>query len=197
MTVSTPSARDRLIDSMRDSLQRRGLHGVGLTEVLNAAQAPKGVMYYHFPGGKTELAVAAIHATVDGITTRLDAMLCDAGDPFDAMERWLASASRQLQRSSFERGCPLATVSLESTADDVEIRAALADAFARLRLVVANAMVRIGIDETQSAGLAALIVAAYEGGLIQSRVAQTAEAMTQVNAALMTAVRAMAKGAPE
>ena len=180
---------------MRDSLQRRGLHGVGLTEVLDGAHAPKGVMYYHFPGGKNELAVAAIHATVDDITTRLDAMLSDASDPFDAMERWLASASRQLERSSFERGCPLATVSLESTADDVEIRSALADAFARLRLVVANAMLRIGVAESDAPGLAALVVAAYEGGLIQSRVAQTSEAMTQVNAALMVAVRAMTRGA--
>ncbi len=177
---------------MRDSLQRRGLHGVGLTEVLEGAHAPKGVMYYHFPGGKTELAVAAIHATVDDITQRLDAMLAEADDPIDAMERWLAGAARQLERSGYERGCPLATVSLETTADDLAIRAALADAFARLRQVVAHALVRMGIDENAAAGLAALVVAAYEGGLMQSRVAQSSEAMRQVNAALIDAVRAMA-----
>ncbi len=188
------SARERLIGSMRDSLQRRGLHGGGLTEMLNGAQAPKGVMYYHFPGGKTELAVAAIRSTVDDITARLDVLLSESDDPIDAMHRWLASASRQLERSSFERGCPLATVSLESTAEDVEIRAALADAFARLRLVVEHALVRIGVSDVDAKAMAALVVAAYEGGLIQARVAQTTEAMKQVNAALIIAVRALAKG---
>lgn len=179
---------------MRDSMQRRGLHGVGITEVLDGAHAPKGVMYYHFPGGKTELAIAAIHATVDDITARLDAMLTESTDPVNAMERWLSGAARQLERSSFERGCPLATVSLETTADDVEIRTALADAFARLRLVVSHALARMGLDEATATGLAALVVAAYEGGLIQSRVAQSSEAMTQVNAALIVAVRAITNG---
>ncbi len=167
MTVARPDARTRLVRSMRDGLQRRGLHGTGLTEVLDGAQAPKGVMYYHFPGGKSELAVAAINETVDGIAQRLDLLLAQSNDPFEAMERWLADAARQLERSRFERGCPLATVSLESTADDAVVRAALAAAFARLRLVIERAMDRFGIADAHASALASLVVAAYEGGLMQ------------------------------
>ena len=57
MTKTTP---DKLIDTMIDAMQRKGLHGVGLNELLAAADAPKGSLYHHFPNGKTELSVAAI-----------------------------------------------------------------------------------------------------------------------------------------
>ena len=41
--------RQRLIAEMADLLQRKGFHGFGLNETLSQAQAPKGVLYYHFP----------------------------------------------------------------------------------------------------------------------------------------------------
>src|SRR3990167_3882874 len=50
------STRDKLITAMADALQRKGLHGVGLNELLAQAGAPKGSLYHHFPGGKSELA---------------------------------------------------------------------------------------------------------------------------------------------
>ena len=60
----TPGTRDRLIGAMLQALSTRGLHGVGINELLVAARAPKGVLYHHFPGGKTELAVATIEQLV-------------------------------------------------------------------------------------------------------------------------------------
>jgi TetR/AcrR family transcriptional repressor of lmrAB and yxaGH operons len=41
-----------------------------------------------------------------------------------------------LQESAFERGCPLATVALESAPQDHEIRAALANAFTQVPTAV-------------------------------------------------------------
>lgn len=170
-----PSSRDRLVAAMTDALQRRGLHGMGLTELLAAAHAPKGVLYHHFPGGKSELAVAAIDAAVAWLCRGLDQMLQHRADPLDALRRWLAGAQTQLERSGFESGCPLATVALESTADDVQIRAALAAGFTALRERLAAVLVQAGVLPPRAAGLATLIVAAYEGALIQARVAGNAQ----------------------
>ena len=110
--METTPTRTRLITAMADALQRRGLHGVGLNEILRDAQAPKGVLYHHFPGGKTELAVAAIQAIVARIVASLDQVLATTTDPATAFERWVQGAQRHLAASSFERGCPLATVAL-------------------------------------------------------------------------------------
>jgi TetR/AcrR family transcriptional regulator, lmrAB and yxaGH operons repressor len=40
--------------------RRHGYDGVGLTEILTEAKAPKGSFYHHFPKGKEELGAAAV-----------------------------------------------------------------------------------------------------------------------------------------
>ncbi|NCT99054.1 MAG: TetR/AcrR family transcriptional regulator [Comamonadaceae bacterium] len=183
-------ARERLIAAMTDALRRRGLHGIGLTELLRAAQAPKGVLYHHFPGGKTELAVAAIDQVVGRMTTGLDKLLAGTPDPLLAMRRWIAGATARLQETGFEAGCPLATVALESGPEDRALREALARAFGRVRERIAQGLAGAGLPAERAQGLAALIVAAYEGGLLQSRVAHSIEPMQRAADTLLALLSA-------
>ena len=181
----TPGTRDRLIAAMTDALRRRGLHGIGLNELLQQAGAPKGVLYHHFPGGKTELAIAAIDDVVDRMLAGLEKLLAATPDPLEATRRWMAGATARLQDSGFEAGCPLATVGLESTPDDTALREALASAFARMRDRIARGLVEGGHPDAQAQGIAALIVAAYEGGLLQARVAQNPQPILQATHTLL------------
>ena len=178
---------------MGHALQRRGLHGVGLSEILDGAGTPKGGLYHHFPGGKAELAVAAIEAQVEGICALLDKILPAAPDPVQALELWVHKAQQQLSASHFELGCPLATVALESNADDGAIRAALAAGFAAIRTRLAAALEATGALRN-GAGLATLIVAAYEGALMQARVAGSIEPMTLMGQTLFPLLRAQLQG---
>jgi TetR/AcrR family transcriptional repressor of lmrAB and yxaGH operons len=183
-----PGTRDRLIAAMVHTLQHRGLHGAGLSEILAQAQAPKGVLYHHFPGGKSELAVAAIDSTVSYMCAMLDKLLHSEPDAGAALRVWIGRALRGLDGSGFERGCPLATVALESTAADVAIRQALAAGFAALRGRIAQALMAAGHAEARAQGLAALMVAAYEGGLLQARVANDASPMLQATETLLSLI---------
>ena len=184
-TKDTPTTRERLIAAMSDTLQRRGLHGAGLNELLALAQTPKGVLYHHFPGGKTELAVAAIQAAVAQVGESLRHLMAVKGDLVPALRSWMSGAQRQLERSAFERGCPLATVALESAAEDGAIRSALADAFEAIRGQLAAALVDAGVTEVRAGQLATLIVAAYEGALMQARVAGASRPMSDTAEALL------------
>jgi TetR/AcrR family transcriptional repressor of lmrAB and yxaGH operons len=175
---------------MVDALRRRGLHGIGLTEILQAAGAPKGVLYHHFPGGKTELAVAAIDATVTQIDLALQRLLQRKASPVEALRQWLDAAGQQLQRSGYQSGCPLATVALESTAEDTALREALARGFATLRRRLAEVLMQAGVAGARASGLAALLVAAYEGGLMQARVAGDAQPLRDTTATLLAIVAA-------
>ena len=177
--------RQRLIIAMTDALRRRGLHGSGLTELLAAADAPKGVMYHHFPGGKTELAIAAIEATVANLCAGLEKRLGN-GDPAAALVEWIAHAQKRLDASDYEHGCPLATIALETTNEDGAIRAALAAGFAAIRERIAASLVLAGYETQRADALAALIVAAYEGGLLQARVAASTAPMALVSMALVS-----------
>jgi TetR/AcrR family transcriptional regulator, lmrAB and yxaGH operons repressor len=177
--------RDRLIAAMTDALRRRGLHGIGLTELLQSAGAPKGVLYHHFPGGKTELAIAAIDRVVERMTSGLDQLLATAPDPLAAMRQWIRAATERLQRTGFESGCPLATVARESAPDDKALREALARGFARLRERIAHGLVVAGMPAERATGVATLMVAAYEGGLLQARVAHSIEPVQQITDTLL------------
>jgi TetR/AcrR family transcriptional repressor of lmrAB and yxaGH operons len=187
-TLALPT-RERLVRAMGDALQRRGLHGVGLSEILVDAGTPKGGLYHHFPGGKTELAVAAIQAKVAELCAALDKLLPASPDPVVALELWTGKAQQLLLASGFQRGCPLATVALESDPDDVAIRAALSQGFAAVRLRLADALQASG-KIADASGLAALIVAAYEGALMQARVAGSTEPMELVSRTLFALLRA-------
>lgn len=184
-----PGTRDRLVAAMLDALRTRGYHGAGLTALLAAAQAPKGVLYHHFPGGKAELAVCAIQAVVAKLGADLDQVLQRTGDPVEALGAWMAQAQRVLAGSGFASGCPLATIALESTPDDESIRAALADGFAAIRTRLAVALAGAGMAQEQARGAAALIVSAYEGALVQARVAGSVQAMRDTSEALVGLLR--------
>jgi TetR/AcrR family transcriptional regulator, lmrAB and yxaGH operons repressor len=188
MPTEPSTTRDRLLAAMTDALQRRGLHGVGLTELLQTAQAPKGVLYHHFPGGKTELAVAAIDQAVAEIDAGLQRLLQRPGEPLNALRQWLDRAAQHLQRSGFERGCPLAAVALESTAEDEAIRLALARGFAMLRERLTQVLSQAGVAAARAPGLAALAVSAYEGALMQARVAGNVQALQATTDTLLALV---------
>jgi TetR/AcrR family transcriptional repressor of lmrAB and yxaGH operons len=194
MVDSSLPTRERLVAAMVDALRRRGLHGIGLNEILQSAQAPKGVLYHHFPGGKAELAVAAIDATVAQFDASLQRLMQRQADPVAAMRQWLDAAGLQLQRSGYQAGCPLATVALETTPADTALREALARGFAMLRMRLAALLVHAGVADARAAGLAALVVAAYEGGLMQARVAGDAQSLRHTTETLLAIVAAELPG---
>lgn len=187
--ATEPDTRARLVQAMSRALQQRGYHGVGLAELLDQAGAPKGVLYHHFPGGKQALAVAAVEATAAHIHGSLDRLVAEAADPLPVLAGWLQMAQQQLERSAFERGCPLATVALETTAEDAPLRDALARAFEGIRERLARLLVAAGVAEARAEPLAALVVASYEGALIQARVARSGAPMTAAAGALLTLLR--------
>ena len=194
---SPAGTRDRLIGAMLEALGTRGFHGVGISELLSRAQAPKGVLYHHFPGGKTEWAVAAIETVVVHITGALDDLFARHDDPVQALALWMQQAQSILQGSGFQRGCPLATIALESTTEDTAIRGAVAKGFAAIRDCLKRALVASGIEAQQAAGLSSLIVSAYEGGLIQARVAGSAGPLQDTATTLLDTLAAlMPKGQP-
>jgi TetR/AcrR family transcriptional repressor of lmrAB and yxaGH operons len=71
LTALPPSAeldtRSRILLAGLRLFRKHGYHGVGINEILDLAQAPKGSMYHHFPGGKEAIAVAVIEKLTQDI----------------------------------------------------------------------------------------------------------------------------------
>jgi TetR/AcrR family transcriptional repressor of lmrAB and yxaGH operons len=157
--------------------------------LLASAQTPKGVLYHHFPGGKSELAVKAIEAVAEHLGSSLEKLIQRTADPVEAVTLWMGSAQKMLEKSKFQAGCPLATIALESTGEDAEIRAALNKAFASLRAKISQVLGAVGLPDPAARATASLIVSAYEGALLQSRVAENGDIMRETTEALIGLIR--------
>jgi TetR/AcrR family transcriptional regulator, lmrAB and yxaGH operons repressor len=179
--------RTRLIRAMQIALASKGFHGIGLNELLANADAPKGVMYHHFPGGKAELALAAIEQSTTTMLQQLTKAMHKFEQPADAVAQWFEGAIKNLSQQKYELGCPLATVALETVAADVELRQAIADSFLRIRQALAEALQNASIANSKP--LAALIVSAFEGALMQARVAQSPKPLRDALEALLPMLR--------
>src|SRR3954466_14992321 len=53
-------SRARLVHAAADLLRRQGYAMTGVKEIAVEASAPMGSFYFHFPGGKEELAAEAL-----------------------------------------------------------------------------------------------------------------------------------------
>lgn len=99
--------KDRLIQSAAHMFRRYGYNGVGLNDVLEAAKAPKGSLYHHFPNGKSDLAVAAATWASDGMLRTMAASFEDA-ESFEAGFTTLCHKLAKLfDVSGQSDGCPV------------------------------------------------------------------------------------------
>ncbi|SFD71800.1 TetR/AcrR family transcriptional regulator [Streptomyces aidingensis] len=163
---STPG---RLVTTTAALLRERGFHGAGLTEILTASGVPKGSLYHHFPGGKSELAAEAVRQSAAGMVAALERFADRAGSTGAAVRAFCDRYAEDLAASDFRDGCPLAAVAAESGALHETVRREIG---AAMELLVGTFARRIAAENPahpDPAALAMEIVAAVEGALLLAK----------------------------
>jgi TetR/AcrR family transcriptional repressor of lmrAB and yxaGH operons len=145
----------------------QGYHATGLTQVLAEGGLPKGSLYFHFPGGKEQLAVESVRLSGDELGEGIAAALASTPEPADALDRVLALLGEHLVATDFREGCPVATVALDAAAQSEPIRAACAGVYDSWQDLVAAHLRAAGADDAE--GLATTFVAAVEGAVLLAR----------------------------
>ncbi|WP_280232482.1 TetR/AcrR family transcriptional regulator [Nocardia cyriacigeorgica] len=173
MTPRTDS-RQRFIDAAADLFHTQGYHATGLNQLVSAGGAPKGSLYFHFPGGKEQLAAEALGQSSRQLREILAAAL-EHGD-IDAVFDRLAST---LIDSGFERGCPLASVALDA-ADSEPIRTACADGFESWRGTLAEYLRVKGVAADRVDPLSTVALALFEGALLLAKTNRDIEPLRAV-----------------
>jgi len=152
-------------------LREYGASATNIDRVLAHSGAPRGSVYHHFPGGRTQLIDEAVALAGDFIAGLIDAAT-QADDPVEAVDAFFALWRDRLVESGFRAGCPIVAVAVE-TNDDAPQLARSAAAFARWQEALATLLVRHGLTEKRSRGLGAFIIAAVEGAVIRCRTEQS------------------------
>jgi TetR/AcrR family transcriptional regulator, lmrAB and yxaGH operons repressor len=163
------SSRDAFIDTAGLLLRRQGYAASGLNEIVARSEAPKGSLYFHFPGGKQELAVAAMQRTGEQLRAALAAILASSDDLGEALARLLDVLAEGLERSDYRDGCPIATVTLELASDSQALRAAATETFDSWLDALQQRLLIAGVATPVAERRALLVLSAIEGALILAR----------------------------
>ena len=175
-----------LVEAAGRLFRSRGYHGVGVSAVVADAGAPAGSLYFHFPGGKQQLAAAAVALAGERVSGALRA---SAGEePRVALHSYLRGLGEELERSGWECGCPIATVTLDVASASTEVRSSCAEAYGSWRDALADGLLEAGVDARAADERATTILAATQGALILARAWQTTEPLEVVASQLESLV---------
>jgi TetR/AcrR family transcriptional repressor of lmrAB and yxaGH operons len=163
-------SRAKLVSAAGDLLRRQGYHATGLAEIVAESGAPRGSLYFYFPGGKEELACEALAASGTAWRERLDRVIAEAADPGAAAEAVCRVLADDLVASNFREGCPLATVALEAAASSETVRRTCAAQFDGWEKLIADKLVSEGVPQNAADAAATFVLSAVEGATLLSRV---------------------------
>jgi AcrR family transcriptional regulator len=157
-----------MLDSAVTLLSERGVAGVTVDAVLAHSGAPRGSVYFHFPGGRHELIAGAARQAGDDMSARIEAATRD-GDPRGTVELIVDLWKTTLRRTDFMSGCPIVALAVDSRQEGTEIADVVRDVLAgweqHLRIVFAAA----GFGPDRARRLAGFVVAAIEGAIVLAR----------------------------
>lgn len=182
------ASRRAFVEATGALLRRQGYAATGLSEIVAASGAPRGSLYFHFPGGKQELAVAAMEQTGEQMRGAIAALMAGPGGPAASLGVLIDALAAGLESSGYRDGCPIATVTLE-TASSVELlRETAARVFGTWLEELERGLAEDGMDAEAAARRALFVLSAIEGALILARARRDTAPLAAVRAELLAAL---------
>lgn len=158
-----------MLETTTRLLRVQGYNGTGLNQIIRESGTPKGSLYYHFPGGKEQLAAEAVSLSSQMMAGRIQQAFDATTSVGDAVRAILEVSAKELEDTDFQCGCPVATVALEVATTDGAVRHACQEAFQSAQAVLERNLRQHGYSDDQATGLAEFMITAYEGALLLSR----------------------------
>ena len=180
--------RSKMIHAAAELFRQRGYHATTFSDVVRESGAPRGSTYFHFPGGKAELAREAIARAGDELEETVAQAARHAGDPGSLIRELAQIFASRFERSGYQSGCAIATMVLELAPRDEEFSADFNNVFARWRAALITRFEPLGIAPGRAAALADLTISALEGAAVLSRAARSTEPFTTTTEALISAI---------
>lgn len=171
------STHDRILTQAAQLLSAQGYAATGMQQIVAASQAPFGSIYHHFPGGKIEIAAAAIRTAGAAYVVVLPAAFDGHRDLESGVRAFFGMAAEHLEESGYADGCPIATVALEVASTNELLRQATADVFDGW-LEYGTAYFRgWGVNQNLGRSLTLALVTALEGAFVLARATRRTESL--------------------
>ncbi|HEX3511424.1 MAG TPA: TetR/AcrR family transcriptional regulator [Solirubrobacteraceae bacterium] len=172
-----------MIESAASLFSERGIQGTSFADVLAHSGAPRGSVYHHFSGGKTELTEDAIRWAGEFTIAGAVAAVGRSDDPVAALGSFRRHWANVLRVSDFEAGCPIASAALEGSHEPTA-RDLAGEVFGDWQKLVADSLRRGGVAGPRARSIATLMLASLEGAIVLCRAQRSLRPLQRVSAEL-------------
>jgi AcrR family transcriptional regulator len=163
-------AKQKMVQAAKQLIRERGYNATAFSDVLEVSGAPRGSVYFHFPGGKTQLAMEAAEAHAHEQVAIIDQAAEQTGSAAGFIEAYFDLARDNMVLSGYARGCGIAPLVMEGAAQESrEVDETSRRAFTEMIDRLAFHFVGFGVDRTAARSLADAVMAGAEGAMITSR----------------------------
>lgn len=173
-------SREQIIEATCELLELQGYHATGLNEIIQKSGSPRGSFYYYFPGGKEELTSEALHRVGQIIETRIRNHLAGNENAAEAIQDFILNVAQNVEASGYRAGGPITTVALETASTSERLRQECDTIYQSWLTAFAEKLTESGYSVERAQTLAALIIAAIEGGIILCRTRRSPLPMQKV-----------------
>lgn len=187
--------RERLLNGARRLLAEKGYAGMELRDVAERGKAPRGSIYHHFPGGKSQLAIEAAELEGTEIRAAIERSLGERGLS-ETLTMFGAMFRRRVKDQPERLGCPVAAAAL-ARPEDPALAAAATAAFQSWEAPIAAALREEGVGKADAANFAGLVVSTVEGALVRARAAGDQAPLDSAVAGLQQALEALLDSAAQ
>ena len=186
-----------MIEAADELFRSRGYLGTALTDIVSASNTPRGSIYFHFPGGKEEVAVAVTQVASAALEDTVDRAVAAATAPGDIPRLVAANLAGRLNSSDYKDGCALAPVVLEMATESEVLREACDLAFDRWRSRLVSGYQGYGINVERAQDLATMTISTLEGALVIARAQQNVQSIIAMGEELAAQVDVRHRRAPK
>src|ERR1700754_1508078 len=174
-----------MVQAARQLIRERGYGATAFSDVLELSGAPRGSVYFHFPGGKTELAIEAAAAHAHEQVEIIDRAAEQADSAAHLVELYVDLGRKGMVASDYTRGCGIAPLVIEGGAQDSsEVAAGSRQSCAEMVDRLAYHFVAFGLQRPTARTLANAVLAAIEGAMVTSRAQRSSVPSDAIQTAL-------------
>jgi len=172
--------RTQIIDTSVRLFLQNGYSATGLSKIIEESGAPKGSLYYFFPNGKEEIALACIDKINKDVSAAIEHELSSA--PFEeGVVNFIRNTGKFFESCKFQRLSPACFwISVETSKISSPLQQACMNVYDTWRAIYARHLTMIDIPSEKAKRIADIIVTLIEGSLVQVIVSQSATPLENI-----------------
>lgn len=161
------NSRDTIVETAAGLFGKQGYHGTGLNQIIKESQCPKGSLYYYFPDGKEELAVACMNRIRQDVADKWEELFASAVQPADAIEQFILGMAKEAEATSFDCFLPFSFwMAPEASTVSGKLRDACRDVLDSWQLIVSKHLQVSGVARLKADEIAMVVISMTEGAML-------------------------------